>query len=460
MIADNLKPRRPHSIRTAVALLAFAYISAAASAQISLSTAVDLALRTNPRIKAAQDDLKRTNQQLAETHDAYIPTLSAGAGLGQAYGYSEYPPTLFTMSSGSLAYNAAQNAYVHSARDGINAAQFSLQDISEQVAEDTALAYLTLAHDQQRQQIIAQQSGYASNLVSIVQSRLEAGQDSQIDLTQAKLTAAQLRLATLHASDNVAYDRDHLARLIDLPSASLTTDDSFPATPPSFDQPSTLPNGYANSAVASAFANADAKQQQARGDSKFRYWPTVNMVAQYNRYATFTDSFKSINGLYGDKLTANEGVFGVQISIAIFDKAREDRVRQSTASAAHALHDAQEAQIEALDGQSRLRHSLDELQAQADVANLQQQLAQQQLDVIRLQLQSGNPNGPQMTPKDEQNARIAERDKYLTVVDAGFQLRQTEIRLLRQTGQLIPWLQTAAGAAASQSTLPVTPPQH
>src|ERR1035441_5412083 len=45
-------------------------------------------------------------------------------------------------------------------------------------------------------------------------------------------------------------------------------------------------------------------------------------------------------------------------------------------------------------------------------------------------------NGPQMTPKDEQNARIAERDKYLAVLDAAFQLHQAGIRLLRQSGDL------------------------
>ena len=53
-----------------------------------------------------------------------------------------------------------------------------------------------------------------------------------------------------------------------------------------------------------------------------------------------------------------------------------------------------------------------------------------------------------MTPKDEQNARISEREKYLGVVDAGYQLGQAEIHLLRQTGELLPWLKSAASATA------------
>lgn len=146
----------------------------------------------------------------------------------------------------------------------------------------------------------------------------------------------------------------------------------------------------------------------------------------------------------------------MQISVPVFDKSRLSKARESSADAAHALHVAQSAQIDALDGQSRLRHSIRELQSQSDVASLQQQLAQQQLTVLQQQLQTGNPNGPQMTPKDEQNARIEEREKFLGLVDASFQLRQAEIHLLRQTGELMTWLKSSA----LQQSLPASPAQQ
>jgi outer membrane protein TolC len=456
-------PSRPASHRThswRLSIYLCCALATAAPAQISLGTAVDLALRNNPRVQGAQADVDKASAQLAETHDVYIPSLNAGAGLGQAYGYSEYPPTLFTVSSTSTVYNPSQHDYINSARAGVKAAQLSLEDVREQVAEDTALAFLDLSHDQQRQQIRSQQEGFANSLVMIVQQRADAGQDTQIDLTQAKLTAAQLRVQRLVAEDLTKYDREHLARLIGLPPASLTTDDTFPIVHLPVDQWTSAPGGsYANSAVTSAFINANAKQQQAIGDARFHYFPTVNMFSQYNRYATFTNSFKTLDALYNNQLTANEGAFGVQITWDLFDRPRRARAHESSAEASRALHDAEEAQIDALDSQARLRHSISELQAQADVANLQQQLAQQQLDVVHLQMQSGNPNGPQMTPKDEQNARISERDKYLAVVDAGFQLRQTEIQLLRQTGQLIAWLQSIAAAPVPKpgTTLPAGP---
>jgi outer membrane protein TolC len=436
-------------------------LAPSAQGQISLSTAVDLALGSNPRVQGAQADVNKARAQLSEAHDAYVPSINAGAAVGQSYGYSPYPPTLFTVSGGSLVFSASQFYYIRAARAGLDATQLALDDMREAVAEDTALAYVALDHDQQRETAVGQQSGFAATLVSIVESRVDAGQDTAIELTQAKLTAAELRLASLRAADDTAVDREHLARLIGLPAAALSINTDFPASPVSLDATlDTSVHGYANYAVASAFDNAKAKQQQAWGDARFRFRPQINFFAQYNYYATFSDSFAQLQKIYQANtgqttLSASEGAFGVQINWPIMDRARSAKAHESAADAAHALHDAQNAQIAALDGQSRLRHSIDELQSQAEVAGLQQQFAQQQLDVLQQQLKSGNPDGPQMTPSDEQNARISEREKYLGVVDAGYQLRQAEIHLLRQTGQLIPWLKSAAAAATPQ--LPAAP---
>jgi len=472
----SLNPDRPAAARlsygrglrivmTAAAMAALSAFATAAQGQMSLTTVVDLAERSNPRVQSAQADVVRASAVLAQTHDAYIPAVTMGAGLGQAYGYLPSPPTLFTVNAGSLIYNVSQKYYIASARAGLNAAQLALQDVRENVAQDTALAFLALDHDQQREQALRQQTGFAATLVNVAQQRLDAGQDSQIDLTQAKLTAAQLGLSALRAQDETANDREHLARLMGVPSASLSVDGVFPASPVPVAEPSGPAAAYANAGVASAFANARAREQQARGDSRFRFWPQVNLVVQYNRYATFTNSFATLENFSqnGAHIGSDEAAFGVQISLPFFDKTRSDKAHESAAEASKSLHDAQNAQIDALDGETRTRHTIAELAAQAEVAGLQQQLAQQKLDVLRVQLQNGtgNPNGPPMTPKDEQNARIDERDKYLAVIDASFQLHQAEIQLLRQTGGLEEWLKSAISpqqpASDIKNKLPAAP---
>jgi outer membrane protein TolC len=428
-----------------------------ATGQISLNTAVDLALRNSPRVKSSEAEVARARAILSQAKDIYIPSVNAGAALGQAYGYSNYPPTLFTVTSQSLIYNASQLSYVGSAGAGVDAAQQSLQDIRETVAEDAALTFVALDHDQQREEVLRQEADLTAKLLSIVQARFDAGQDSQMDLTQAKLSVARLHLLSLRAQNDTANDRNHLARLLGVPPGSLRAEGGFPDTRIAADNTAST-GGYANASVAAAFATARAKQLQARGDSRFLYRPQVSLAIQYNRYATFTNAWSLIQKENNNQVGADEEVFGVQITIPLLDRLRTSKAVESAAEAAKALHDAEFAQVNVLDAQSRLNNSIEVLGAQADVAALEQQLAQEQLDIVRAQLSSPNSTPVPLTPKDEQNALIGEREKYLTVVDTAFQLHQAEVSLLRQSGHLQDWLLHAGVSTAPTTTS--TPPPH
>jgi outer membrane protein TolC len=454
----TLRPASPPRRRWLSALAAAVLLCGLSSlhAQVSIASAVDLAIRNSPRVKTSESDVAKAQAILVQSKDVYVPTMTAGAGLGQAYGYSPYPPTLFTLSSSSLVYNSSQFAYIHAAQAGVDAAQQALADMRESVAEDAALTFIAVDHDQQREDVLRQEAEYAARLLQIVQERFDAGQDSAIDLTNAKLTERKLHLAQLKAADDTAVDRSHLARLMGIPLGSLRAEGGFPEAPIATAEPASS-GTYANASVASAFENAKAKQFQARGDSHFLYRPQISFFGQYNRYATFTNAFKSLQNLYTG-LTADNEAFGVQISIPLFDRLRRSKALEASADAAHALHDAETAQFNVIDAESKLTHNIEVLQAQADVAALDQQLAQQQLEILQLQLKSTGASPQPLTPKDEQNSRIAEREKYLAVIDNAFQLHQAEVSLLRQMGRLEDWLIHAGLTAAP--ALPSTPQPH
>jgi hypothetical protein len=59
-----------------------------------------------------------------------------------------------------------------------------------------------------------------------------------------------------------------------------------------------------------------------------------------------------------------------------------------------------------------------------------------------------------MTPKDEQNSRIAEREKYIAYLEAGYQMKQAQINLMRQTGELENWLKSAAQSQPQDASKP------
>lgn len=411
-----------------------------AAAQISFATAIDLALKNNPRVLAAEAEVEKARAGLEQAKDVYIPTLVGGSGLGYSYGFPLGQPSVFNFTSQSLLLSFSQPDYIRSARASLTAANLALKDIRQAVAEDVAVTYLALDRDLKRQSALADESGYASRLVDISQARLDAGQDSPIDLTQSRLTAAQVRLARLRAEDETEGDRVHLAMLTGLPSNGLqVVSSSIPAFRRVLDSTSpALP--FTSPAVESAYAIAQAKQQTAFGDTRVLWRPQIFFVAQYSLFAKFNNY-----DLYYNRFQYSNAGIGVDIRFPVFDAGQKAKARESAAEAVRAKHEADSARNQFLEGRLRVQRATAELSARAEIADLDRQLAQQQLEVMQLQLANGtgNSQGPQMTPKDEQNSRIAEREKYVTYLNAGYQLQQAQINMLRQNGELETWLKSA-----------------
>lgn len=431
--------------------------AAAVQAQLSLSTAVDLAMRNSPRVKMALADVDRATAALAEARAVYVPTLTVGgSGYGRSYGYPQGQPSVLNIQTQSLVFNYQQRDYVRAMRSGILAANSTLVDARDAVAEDTVVTYFALFHDQERLVALGQQRALAERLVAIVEDRLGAGQDSAVNLTTARLSSAQLQLARLRTEDDLAGDRLHFQNLTGLPAGSIAASGSLPELPaPGSPHEASAP--VQSPAIAAAFANARSRYQIAFGDARYLYRPQISFGGEYSRISTFNNSnyleYFGRRDAAGNLLPFPSNSFGIglQVSIPFLDKAHREKARESLAEAAHAQHEAEQARDQFAEGRVRLERSATELAARVEVAKLEQQLAQQQLEILLVQLKSGtgNPDAPQMTPKDEQQARIAEREKYLALLDSQFEMQRAEVNLLRQTGELDAWLKRAVPQPAA-----------
>jgi outer membrane protein TolC len=435
--------------RQLLACSAFAFAMTPAMAQISLSTAVDLALKNSPKVRMAQADVDKSQAALQELRDAYIPAVVGSSGLGPpSYGFPLGQPSIFSINAQSLVFSYSQRDYMRSARAALDAANLALTDVRQAVAEDTALTFVALDRDRQRQSALDDEAGFSGRLVRIVQERLDAGQDSAINLTTARLSDAQIRLAKLRADDEANFDQSHLAQLIGLPARGLSIfSNSIPAIGASDSTSPDLPEA-SSPAVESAYAVARSKREIAFGDARYILRPQISFAGQYSRFAKFNNLQD-----YYIRFQQNNAAIGVQINLPLFDEGRRAKARQSAAEAAHSEHEADITRDQFFESRLRARHSMAELAVRAEVAGLDQQLAQQQLDILLIQLKSGtgNSSGTQMSPKDEQISRIAEREKFLSVLDANFQMRQAQINLLRQTGGLDAWIRVAARASSTNS---------
>jgi outer membrane protein TolC len=344
----------------------------------------------------------------------------------------------------SLVLSYSQRQYVKAARAGIDAANLSLKDAREQVALDASTAYIELDTVSRELTAAGQQDTFTANLVHIESERNEAGVDSDIDLLQARLTAATLKLARLHLETRAATLAKQLAVLTGLPVGSILPDHaSIPQIPAitAGDGVNSLPS------IDSATALARSKQFQAKGDDLSWKRPSIGFGAVYNYDSNELNSYST----YYNNFTPNNVSFGLQITIPFFDFSLRAKAKETAAEALRAKVEAEEAQHQNDVQIATLNATLRELDAQAEVASLKQQIADAQLKAVLAQLESGNgaaagPNPqPQTSPKAEQLARIDERQKYEDALDASLSLAKTRLSLLRALGHMQDWLNELHG---------------
>jgi len=189
-----------------LAIVAFAAGTAAATAQVSIGTVVDLAQRNSSSVKLAQVDVQKANASLAESRDAFIPSLTFGSGLPAfpEVGFTGTLPTIWDANVQSIVFSMPQFRYIQAGRQGVKAAQLNLKDAREQVALEAASSYIELDTVNTELDVAREQEQDAGRLVKIEQERTDAGVDPLNDLLQARLTATQLKLKRLHMETRAA----------------------------------------------------------------------------------------------------------------------------------------------------------------------------------------------------------------------------------------------------------------
>ena len=423
----------------ALATMTLACTCALAPAQVSLTTVVEMAQQNSSAVKLANADLQKAQAALGQTEDAYIPNFVIGSQIGYSHGFPTGQPSVGSASMQSLVLSFSQRQYTKAARAGVEAANLNLKDAKEQVALDASTAYIEMDTVNNELGAVSEQEKNAARLVAIEEQRTEAGIDPLSSLLQTKLTAAQLKLSRLHLETRFATLAKQLATLTGLPVGSIVPDHaSIPDIPAvSADE---APQPLLG--IQSANVLARSKLLEAKGADLAWRRPSIGFGAVYNYDSNELNSYSK----YYNNFTPNNISFGLQISVPFFDFAVRAKAKVSAAEALRAKVEAEQAQQQNDIQISQLTASLRELDAQAEVASLKQQIATEQLKSVVAQLEVGNgatgtPGAPpQLSPTAEQQARIDERQKYLDALDAGLDLSKARLDLLRALGHMQDWL--------------------
>jgi len=412
-----------------------------------LKTVVDLAQRNSTGVRAAQADVNKANAALSETKDVIIPTVTFDTGLPvfPEVGYTGSPPSIWSATLQSLVYSIPQKRYIDASRLGVKAAEARLKDVQEQVALDASTEYIEI--DTLNSELVSarQQEQFADRLVDIEQQRTEAGVDPLSELLNAKLTAAEMKLKRLHLESRARDLHKQLSILTGLPEGSIEVDHS---SIPEIPRIRVESRAITTLGIRASQLAADSKAVQAKGDSESRYMPQLRFFMQYLRNTTILNN---VNHYFANDLPANNFASGISVDFPLVDFSRYAHARESAADALRSRVEAEQAEKHNDLAIVDLSGSIAELDAQAEIADLKQQIAADQLKTVLAQLDLGNGSGngpgsqPQASPKAEKLASIDAIQKAEDALDAGFDLAKARLNLLRALGHMSDWLNELHG---------------
>ncbi len=403
------------------------------AAPLDFRTAVKLAAEHSAAVAIAAADQEKARAAYLEVRDAYLPQVVAGSGLGYTAGFplsmEGAAPSIFNVTSQQFLVNPAQKWLARSAKAQWNAAVLAREDQRKQAIMDAALAYAELAKVTSQLQALVQQEQSAQKLVSIESDRVRAGIDNPVLLTRAKLDEARTRMRSAELEGSALELRTQLAELTGLPLQEIEpVTDSIPA----------LPDDTAIDAAAEAVgssekikvANEQSQATELRARAEHRQnWPALDFVSQYallakfNNYETYYKAFQR-----------NNVTVGVAIRFPFLNFSQNARAREADADAVKAARQAEVVRSQVATEAVKLQTAARQLAAGRDVAQYDYELARAQTSATEADVEAGRA-----TISDQMSARLAEQQKFDSLLDATFQLQKVEIQLLRATGELENW---------------------
>jgi outer membrane protein len=418
-------------------LIAILTLPRLAAEPLPLQRAVELALAHSSTAGAADADQQRVFASYREARNQYIPQFILGSGLGKNWGYplslEGSAPSIVNLNSQSALFNPALRDLVRAARTDMTAASLQTKDQRNQVIQDTVLSYLELNKWENLVGHLEEEHAAATETEQLVGQRIKEGVDSPQMQNKAHLSTARLRLRLAEARGAIDVIRNRLAHLTGLAAAAIQTDaESLPSLPQVRQEEDLAGKAVQTSpGVQAADNRATAEGLRARSEHRATL-PSVDFAAQYGLLATFNNYEKFFQP---GSFQRHNATIGVVIKFPIFSPTQRARADAADAIALRAKKDAETAKNQVSEETLRLQRSVEQMAAAQEVADLEYQVAQSNLESLRVRVDAGSAAW-----HDLQDARERVNDRYGSLQDANFELERARITLLRATGELEAWV--------------------
>ena len=403
---------------------------------LTLRRAIELALQNSKDIQVAKIQASIADRAAMINKAQFLPNLYAGSGAGYTYGIPETPggraPAVFNITYTEQVFNEPLRGQGKEQVEQAKAQKIVLEDVRNSVIVRTASAYLELVKVRHSAELLAKEQASADKILGVVQQRSGEGLELPADVTRAQLTKAQVAQRLLQLQGR----QDELEVFL-RGQCGLAPEQPLEVTPEEL--PGAAEQEGANLIALAMQDNTDLRLAQSDVRAKeFRltgekrgYWPTLEFVSVYSLLARFNNYDQFFNHFQRNNYNA-----GVQAQVPIFSAALKANVAlaKTNLEASKATLANKQNQVSA-DVRRKTRR-VRETDAGKEVARLELQLAQQDLQQLQARFDEGK-----VSLRDVEKARLDENEKWMALLDATFQRQQAQLDLLKTAGQLDKVLQ-------------------
>jgi outer membrane protein len=401
---------------------------------LTLSEAVDLALKQNPDVLLARLDERKAEEAVRLARDPFIPKVVVGSGLAYSNGFpmsiEGATPSIMQARAIADVFNRPQSYRVAAAKENRRGAAIDFSAKQDEAVYRTVEMYLDAGRAARVAEATAGEVKSLEGVLETVKARVAEGRELPIEARKAELNLARARYRTEVLQSNVEATESALAGLLGM--------DAGDRVRPASDElpPLATPNS-ADAAVKSALANSKelrvlqskllVKGYDARAARAGR-WPTLDLVAQYGLLAKFNNYDKFFNAFQ-----RNNGQLGISLQFPVWSG--------PGFSAEASQAEAEVAQLGVQIRGTRRRIELDTRRAFENIqqAEMARKIARMDLDVAREQVSIllAQMNEGRASLRQVEEARSVETDKWIAFYDAGTNAVKARLNLLRQTGDLV-----------------------
>jgi outer membrane protein len=409
-----------------------------AAEPVPLARVVELALSHGTTVAAAGADEQRAYAAYREARDQYIPQFAVGSGLGKSYGFplslEGAAPAILNVTTQSTVLNASLRDFVRAAKTDWQVSTLQTKEQRNQLIQDAVLSYAELNKWENLLQHLQQEQDDALKMEQIVNQRIQEGVDSELARNQARLATARVRYRMAEARGAMDVLRNRLAQMTGFSASAIeTVPESIPSLPDTRRDEDLASNAVQVSpAVQAADTRAIAQAFRARGEHR-ALWPSADFAGQYALLSTTLQTYQQF--FVANSFQRHNGTFGLVLRFPFLNESQRARARAADAEALRAKKDAQTARNQVSEATLKLQRAVEQLSAAQEVADLEYQVAQSNLQAVQVRADAGAA-----TLHDVEDARGQANQRYDALQDVNFELQRGRIALLRATGGLEAWI--------------------